>query len=123
MNRNISSLLLIILLTFIASCKKDTNVNSQPKASSFTAELESSGIVPASGATVNIAVKAGANGWWVQIPAGASWCTISRQYGSGDFALPVKLAANTSGIDRSVSVILNSTFNIAPVMVTISQAE
>ncbi|ANH83559.1 hypothetical protein A8C56_23600 [Niabella ginsenosidivorans] len=113
---------LAIVLSFFA-CKKDKNINYKPVASPFSAQLETTESVAADGATVNVIIKAGTDGWWVQIPSSAPWCTTTRPYGSGDFTLPVKIAANTSGAERAVDVILNPTFQLPPVTVTIHQAK
>ncbi|MGJ7032703.1 BACON domain-containing protein [Niabella hirudinis] len=105
------------------SCKKDKNINYKPVAAPFSAALETPGVVAAAGATINVIINAGTDGWRVQIPASAPWCTTTRPYGSGDFTLPVKIAANTSGSGRTVDIVLTPTFDQPPVTITINQAQ
>ena len=111
----------ICMLLLMASCKKD-ELPSKPEASPFSVSLESETSIPSEGGTANLSIKAGSNGWWIEISEESkSWCTVTRMYGSGDYTLPVVLKANTTGQSRTASVKVSSTFGIPPVTVSIKQ--
>lgn len=121
MKRFFSLLLFSFLLSLGTGCKKDNNINYKPVPSPFSASPETPGKVAASGATINITIKAGTDGWILKIPSTSPWCTSGRIYGSGDFILPIKIAPNTTGQERSTEIILAPTFDQKPVAIIITQ--
>nr|WP_233173760.1 BACON domain-containing carbohydrate-binding protein [Pedobacter sp. ASV19] len=103
----------------LISCKKQ-DLPAKPEASAFSASLESNSVVPASGGTVNVLISTQTDGWWIS-NLSASWATVNRTYGSGNFKLPVTVKANTSGVKRSVNLQVNPTFGLPAVNLTINQ--
>lgn len=87
----------------------------------FSANLETNASFPAAGAAGKIIIKAGTDGWWVTMPA-TDCCVINKKFGSGDYSLPLTIKANNSGAARSVTVTIHPTFDLAPVDITITQA-
>ncbi|PTS95273.1 hypothetical protein DBR11_21560 [Pedobacter sp. HMWF019] len=119
-NQNILRLLsFMFCFLVLISCKKQ-DLPAKPEASAFSAVLESNSAVPASGGTVNVLISTNTDGWWVS-NLSASWATVNRTYGSGNFKLPVTLKANTSGAKRSINLQVNPTFNLPAITLTINQ--
>ena len=123
MKKYICKFLAILCLCSLFSCSKDDNVNYEPAPSPFSANIDGSGNIGAAGGTVNILITAGTDGWTVSIPTTSPWCTSSKVYGSGDYILPVKIAVNTTGLERTTLVTLTPTFKLDPVNVLITQAK
>lgn len=123
MKKNVFIVLALSFAFVLSSCKKDKNVNYKPEPSPFSAQLENSAAVSASGGAINIMIQAGTDGWWLEIPPDISWITSAKMYGSGDFKLPVTVKANASGSERNGNIILHPTFGLDPVAITISQSK
>lgn len=119
-NYKLNLLLFVIAIGLAFSCKKES-VAPKPQPSPFTAVVEG-GVttLPAAGGKLTILIGAGEDGWWVTT-AQADWVTLTKVYGSGDFKLPVTVKANTSGVARIVSLKINPTFNLPPVILNINQ--
>ncbi|MCR4564739.1 MAG: hypothetical protein K5651_01475 [Bacteroidales bacterium] len=58
---------------------------------------------PAAGSEIEVAVTSNTD-WTVEIPAEADWCTVDEAAGSGDGTLTFTIAANETGVLRSVAV-------------------
>lgn len=113
----------LLLITLLNSCKKEEQPN-KPAPSAFSAtSAAAANTVPAAGATLNISIAGGSNGWAIVVPEAAkSWCTITRVFGSGNVEVPVVIKKNETGAERMVEVSINPTFNLAPVKIVFKQA-
>ncbi|CAL1519689.1 BACON domain-containing protein [Chitinophaga sp. MM2321] len=119
--RTISTLFIMAIIIVFSSCRKD-EMPAKPQPSPFTASIDGSTTFPATGGTANIVISAGADGWWVTVPATEkSWCVIKKIYGSGDFTVPVTIAENTTGTARRVAVTVSPTFGLPPVELVFEQ--
>ncbi|MBC8987971.1 BACON domain-containing protein [Pedobacter sp. N36a] len=119
-NHKLKLLLYVMLIGLACSCKKEQG-SPKPEPTPFSAVVEGGlTTVPAAGAKLNIVISAGTDGWWITSPQ-PDWLSITRMYGSGDFKLPVTIKANTSGQARTVSINVNPTFNLPPVVFKINQ--
>ncbi|TWF37336.1 all-beta uncharacterized protein [Chitinophaga polysaccharea] len=113
-------LMYILLVISLMSCGKDKQP-VKPQPSPFSAVLENNAnTFPASGGTANIVISAGADGWWITLPA-SNWCNVGRLYGSGDVKVPVTIKPNTSGAKRNITITVKPTFNLSPVTLTVEQ--
>jgi hypothetical protein len=120
---NYTSLIsLLVLLLVASSCDKE-DMPAKPQPSAFTVELQNKMTAyPASGANVELVINAGSNGWWMVVPEETkSWCKPAKLYGSGNQTVVVTLAPNTTGISRKAEIVINPTFNLEPVRLTIEQ--
>lgn len=113
---------LLLLTAYFGQCTR-YDVPPPPQPSPFSATLEGNKTTfPAAGGTANILVSAGANGWWIVVPEDKkSWLAITRVYGAGNFSVPVTVRANTTKAVRTVEVIVNSSYQMPPVRLEISQ--
>jgi len=115
----LSNIIFLLLLSLVA-CKRES-LPVKPEPSSFTAVMENNMTnFPAAGGTANIIVSGGTNGWWVTMPTN-TWCVIPKIYGSGDFKIPVTIRPNTTGQVREITVTINPTFNLSPVVIKLVQ--
>ena len=121
MKSKIYIILGILFMLVYSSCKKDDNVNFEPVPSTFSAQAQGITTIGISGGNVSIAITAGTTGWWVEIPADATWCSVSKKYGSGDFSLPVTIQVNKTGTDRQTNLIIHPTFSQQPTTINITQ--
>jgi hypothetical protein len=113
---------LFIISVLVCSCKKQEEP-VKPQPSTFSVAIEGGNTsFSAAGGTANIVVTAGENGWWVVMPTN-NWCVITKLYGSGDLKVPVTIKPNTTGSDRNIQVEVRPTFNLLPVMVTLTQSK
>ncbi|WP_108213068.1 BACON domain-containing protein [Pontibacter mucosus] len=120
---NYISLIPLLLLLFVAaSCAKE-DMPAKPQPSAFTVELQNKlTAYPASGATIELVINAGSNGWWMVVPEESkAWCKPAKFYGSGNQTVLVTLAPNTTGASRKAEITINPTFNLEPVRLTIEQ--
>lgn len=118
----ISVIPFLLLLLAISSCEME-DMPAKPQPSAFTVEIQNEMTAyPASGATVEIVINAGSNGWWMVIPEETkAWCKPAKVYGSGNQTVAVTLVPNTTGESRTAELVINPTFNLEPVKVTIEQ--
>lgn len=123
MKSKIYIILGILFMLVYSSCEKDDNINFEPVPSTFSAQAQGTTTLGTSGGTVSIAITAGTIGWWVEIPAEATWCTVTKKYGSGDLTLPVTIQGNKSGTDRQTNLIIHPTFDQQPVTINITQTK
>lgn len=109
-----------------SSCKK-ADMPYKPEASPFTVTVEGDKMnIPAGGDTLRLNIKAGANGWWIVIPEDKkSWAEPlnKRMFGSGDLTLPLIIRRNATGIARSVTIDINSSYNQPKITFTFNQAK
>ena len=98
-------------------------VPPKPQPSPFGATLEGAKTsFPAAGGTVNLLIDAGANGWWIVVPDDKrAWLSITKIYGAGNFPVPVTVRPNTTKAARTVEVVVNSSYQLPPVKLTITQ--
>ena len=113
--------ILIVFFCGLAACKKD-NLPVKPQSSAFSAVMKNNTNFTATGGKDTVVISAGTDGWWVTIPGTATWCTVSKIYGSGDYLLPVTISANATGSPRQVILTLNPTYNLPPVLITLKQS-
>jgi hypothetical protein len=113
--------LLLVALGFWQCAKYE--VPPKPEPSPFNAILEGDkNSFPAAGATVNILVDAGANGWWIVVPDDKkSWLSITKIYGAGNFKVPVTVRPNTTKKARTVEVVVNSSYGLPSIKLEIKQ--
>ncbi len=121
-HHTIKALLLLILSVSFWQCVK-YEVPPKPQPSPFSASLEGNkASFPASGGTVNIIIDAGSDGWWIVVPENSkSWLSITKIYGAGNFSVPVKILPNTTKVARKVEIMVNPSYNLAPVKIEVSQ--
>ena len=114
-------LLMLAVFSGLTACEKK-DLPPKPEPSAFAAVVANNTVsFPASGGTANIEINGGTNGWWITMPTN-NWCVITKQYGSGDFRLPVNIRPNTSGMAREITVTIHPTFNQPPVAIKLSQS-
>lgn len=99
-------------------------VPPKPQPSPFGATLEGAKTsFPAAGGTVNILIEAGANGWWIVVPDDRkAWLSITKIYGAGNVSVPATVRPNATKAARTVDIIVNSSYQLPPVKLTITQA-
>ena len=121
-SRSASSLTVLVFALCLWQCVQ-YEVPPKPQPSPFSASLEGNKTTfPAAGGTVNLTIGAGANGWWIVVPDGSkNWLTINKIYGAGDFTVPVIVRPNTTKSPRKVEVVVNSSYQLPPVKLEISQ--
>lgn len=128
MNNNyiVPAIFSVVLCLLVMGCKKD-EMPYRPEASPFTVTVEGDKMnIPAAGDTLRLNIKAGANGWWIVIPEDKkNWAEPlnKRMFGSGDLTLPLIIRRNATGIARSVTVDINSSYNQPKVTFTFNQAK
>lgn len=115
----INSIFFILLLLVQVSCKKQ-DLPEKPEPTPFSAVLENAATVSAAGGTVNILISGPTDGWSVQNDQ-PGWAVISRNFGAGDFKLPVVIRPNTTGIARTVNLKIKPTFNLPTVSISLNQ--
>ena len=71
--------------------------------------------------TVQSVSKDGAGnlGWWVE--SSATWCKVSKKYGSGDGKVTLTIDKNNSGTSRKAEITVYPTFKQPSVLITINQ--
>lgn len=74
---------------------------------------------PAAGSEFEVAVASNTN-WTVEIPAAADWCEVDKAAGTGVDTLTFTLAANESGVLRTVKVKVKASETVSAT-ITISQ--
>lgn len=120
MKHYIYILSVVFLIASTWSCSDD--MPAPPVPSGFNIQLEqNSNTVEADGATLNLTISAGANGWWITQPTDSEWCVIAKKFGSGDYTLPIKIGKNTTGKERSIAITVHPTFNLEPIDLIINQ--
>ena len=125
-NNHIKQVFFFIALCIMAgSCKKD-ELPYKPEPSPFSVTIERSTTdIPAAGDTIRLDIKAGSNGWWIVIPDDKkTWAEPlnKRMFGSGDLVLPFIIRRNSSGVKRSVTIDVNSSYQQPKVTFTFNQA-
>jgi hypothetical protein len=108
----------LLVLVFFSCDKWEDPYKPVPSKFTVTASATT---VAATGGTVNLTIVAGSDGWWVTIPTGA-WVSTTRLYGAGDYTLTFTFKANTSGVPRTVNIVVSPTFNLDPVTISITQS-
>lgn len=112
---------LLLLLTFAFSCKKQ-DLPAKPQHSPFSASVQNAATIPTGGGKVMVDIKAGSDGWWLIIPPEAkSWCSSTQLFGSGDKTITLTFSANITGATRSIIVQFNPTFDIPAVTIPFQQ--
>ncbi len=98
-------------------------VPPKPQPSPFGATLEGTkSSFAAAGGTVNLLIDAGANGWWIVVPDDKkAWLSITKLYGAGNLSVPVTVRPNTTKAARTVEIVVNSSYQLPPVKLTITQ--
>lgn len=107
---------LISVLT--TSCNKDDGAY-YPVPSDFSVNPTTAQSVAADGGTIELTISAGNLGWWIE--SSETWCKVSQKYGSGDGKVTLTIVKNSSGVFRQSEVVINPTFNLEPVKITINQ--
>lgn len=108
---------LALFIGFFASCTEDDGA-AYPTPSEFSASPTTAN-VDVTGGTVEVVINGGNLGW--KIDASASWCKISKEYGSGDATVILTIESNTTDSPRSAVVIINPTFGQEPISIAITQ--
>jgi hypothetical protein len=112
---------LLLLLTFAFSCKKQ-DLPAKPQPSPFSVTVQNAATVPTAGGKVMIDIKAGSDGWWLNIPSEAkAWCGSSQSFGSGDKTITLTFKANATGAPRSVMIQFNPTFDLPSETISFQQ--
>lgn len=117
--KNIKYIAVLLIFILCISCaKEDPNI---PKPSPFKV-VASTTALGSEGGSITFNITAGSDGWWITYPNGTpTWLSISRMFGSGDFSLPVVVQPNKTGVARTVSISVNPTFGLDPVLITVTQ--
>lgn len=117
--KNIKFIAVLLVFIICISCEEeDPNI---PEPSTFNV-VASATSIGSEGGTLTINITAGSDGWWITYPDGTpAWLTISRMFGSGDYALPVVVQPNNTGVARNTSISVNPTFGLDPVLISVMQ--
>ena len=121
--RNIRFIIVLAVIAGMAFACRKQHLPAKPQPSPFNAVMEGGNTdFPAAGGKANLLVTAGEDGWWLNVPD-SGWCVITNIYGAGDFSIPVTIKPNNTGVDRSIRITLNPTFNLPAVTVTLTQSK
>lgn len=107
------------LLVIATGCSKDKGAY-YPEPSSFEVKPLTSLEVSKSEGTINLDIKAGNLGWWVEVEE-ADWISPTSKYGSGDARATLKYTANTTNAPRQARVTFHPTMKVKPVTLTVTQ--
>lgn len=111
--------ILLVIITSTSCSSDDLNV---PQPSPFSVEIQNGNTIDKDGGKIELIISAGSNGWWIETPTNTnSWCIIPKKFGAGDYKMSVDIKKNDTDSPRSVDIIVNSTFNIAPITISINQ--
>ena len=102
---------------FISGCEEDKGA-AYPKPSDFSVSPVSVSAI-AAGSTVELTIKGGNLGWYIETPD--DWYSASRKYGSGEMKITLTIKANNSGSPRNGLLEIRPTFDQDPVRISINQ--
>lgn len=122
MKKILYTLFILSMTVAFFSCS-DNEMPYKPEPSDFKAQLEGSNQISAEGGVVNVKIEAGTNGWWVTMTEGMNWCKAGKNFGGGDYTLPLTISKNETGEDRSVVVTIHSTYDLPAADFTIKQSK